>query len=201
MTPMVDLAFLLVTFFMLTTQFRATEPVMVDQPSSTSDKILPENTMLITIDTAGKVFYNISGREVRMAQLQDMATRYKVEFSEEEMNRFAIMTSFGVPITKLKEYINLSESEKAKYKSDGIPMDSLDNQLKDWILTGRIAAARHAQDLRAEGDESFRDFKDLRFAIKADGKADYIKVRKVMKVFEEQDVYRFNLITNMETEQ
>jgi biopolymer transport protein ExbD len=200
MTPMVDLAFLLVTFFMLTTQFRATEPVVVDQPASTSDKILPDNTMLITIDTAGKVFYNIAGREVRTAQLQDMATRYKIQFTDEEINRFAIMTSFGVPIDQLKGYIKLSEGEKAKFQSPGIPMDSLNNQLKDWILTGRIAAARHAQMLRSENpdDPAFRDYKDLRIAIKADGKADYQKVRKVMQVFEDQDVYRFNLITNLE---
>ena len=203
MTPMVDLAFLLVTFFMLTTQFRATEPVVVDSPKSTSDKILPENTMMVTIDTAGKVFYNISGREVRAAQLEEMGRRYNMTFDAEDVKRFSIMTSFGVPMKDLQAYIRLSESEKTAYKSPGIPMDSLDNQLKDWIFTGRIAAARHAQKLRNENpdDPTFRDFKDLRIAIKADGKADYVKVRKVMKVFEDQDVYRFNLITNLEQEQ
>ena len=36
MTPMVDMAFLLVTFFMLTTQFKPDEPVKVSQPSSIS---------------------------------------------------------------------------------------------------------------------------------------------------------------------
>ena len=43
MTPMVDLAFLLVTFFMLSASFRSSEPVDVDVPTSISDKIIPEN--------------------------------------------------------------------------------------------------------------------------------------------------------------
>ena len=49
MTRMVDLGLLLVTFFILTAKFRPNEPVLVDTPSSTSELLLPEQIMLVTI--------------------------------------------------------------------------------------------------------------------------------------------------------
>lgn len=208
MTPMVDLAFLLVTFFMLTTQFRATEPVTVDMPKSQTDKLLPENTLMVTVDTAGRAFFNISGNEVRRRMLQEVGTRQnpQITFTEDELQRFSIMTSFGTPIKDIKKYIMMSESERTKYNAEvskGIPMDSLNNELSTWILAGRRSAALYAKDVLGKDPDSKvgKDLKDLRIAIKADGKADYMKVRKVMKVFEDQDVYRFNLITNLESEQ
>ncbi|HSI90816.1 MAG TPA: biopolymer transporter ExbD, partial [Adhaeribacter sp.] len=46
MTPMVDLAFLLVTFFMLTTKFAPEETLVVDTPSSISEIKLPEKDVI-----------------------------------------------------------------------------------------------------------------------------------------------------------
>lgn len=55
MTPMVDVAFLLLTFFMLTTQFREPEKVAVTLPSSHAQVRVPmSNVMLLTIDKDGK---------------------------------------------------------------------------------------------------------------------------------------------------
>ena len=42
MTPLVDVAFLLLTFFMLTTQFKPPEEVVIELPSSHSEFKLPE---------------------------------------------------------------------------------------------------------------------------------------------------------------
>ena len=50
MTPMVDLAFLLVTFFMLAASFRSNEPVDVTIPSSIGDKEVPEKTLIMVIN-------------------------------------------------------------------------------------------------------------------------------------------------------
>lgn len=57
MTPMVDVAFLLLTFFMLTTQFRPPEEVEITLPASHSEIKLPEsNTMTINVSDSGKIF-------------------------------------------------------------------------------------------------------------------------------------------------
>jgi biopolymer transport protein ExbD len=200
MTPMVDLAFLLVTFFMLTASSKVSEPVVVDTPSSTSDKLLPQNVIMVTVDDKGKAYYNINNYDVRIKTLEKMGTQYKVDFTKKEKEEFAKMTSFGVPIETLKQYLNMEESERLKVKSPGIPLDSLHNQLGDWIQFGRIEAAKQARTQKEKAESLGREFKyePIRFAIKADGKANYISVKDVIKVFTDKEIYRFNLITNLE---
>jgi len=200
MTPMVDLAFLLVTFFMLTATSRVTEPVVVDTPSSTADKLLPKNVVLISIDDKGKPFYNINNGDVRKKTLQKMGQQYKITFTEKELTTFSGMTSIGVPIAQLKQYINMPDADRVKVKSPGIPHDSLHNELGDWIRFGQIEAARQAKAEKERAESLGREFKyePLRFAIKADSKTNYIAVKDIIKVFTDMDIYRFNLITDLE---
>ena len=200
MTPMVDLAFLLVTFFMLTASVRVSEPVVIDSPSSTSDKLLPDNVIMITVDEKGKTYFNINNAEVRVKTLEKMGQQYKIVFTDKEKKRFGGMTSFGVPIASLKKYINMEDPERIKSISPGIHLDSLHNELGDWIQFGRIEAARQAKTQQDKAKSLGREFKyePLRFAIKADGQANYIAVKDVIKVFTDKDIYRFNLITNLE---
>lgn len=200
MTPMVDLAFLLVTFFMLTASVRVSEPVVVDSPSSTSDKLLPDNVILVTVDTRGKAYYNINNPKVRTNTLEKMGQQYKITFDDKEKKEFAKLTSFGVPISQLKQYLAMSENDRAKFTSPGIPLDSAHNELGDWIQFGRIEAARQAKEEKDKAESLGKEFKyePIRFAIKADGEANYIAVKEVIKVFTDKELYRFNLITNLE---
>lgn len=66
MTPMVDIAFLLLTFFMLTTQFRPPAEVEVMLPDSHSEIKLPESDVLtITIAKEGDLYLGVDSQFLR----------------------------------------------------------------------------------------------------------------------------------------
>jgi len=66
MTPLVDVAFLLLTFFMLTTQFRPQEEVTIILPSSHSEFKLPESdVMTINIAEDGRLFLGLDSQIMR----------------------------------------------------------------------------------------------------------------------------------------
>ena len=124
---MVDLAFLLVTFFMLTTKFRPDEPVIVDQPSSVSQIPLPDKgVLMLTIDANGRVFFNVEGQQIRKDILARLGSHFNMTFDEKETKRFAVLTSIGMPMNKLKEYLNAGDEERKVMNAatKGIPIDS-----------------------------------------------------------------------------
>lgn len=182
MTPMVDLGFLLVTFFMLTATAATEEPVAVDMPSSVSEIKLPQtNILTISISKDGKVFFNLDGKFTRQSLLERIGQQYGIQFTENEIARFGVMSSsFGVPIQNLKEVLAMNSEERANLEQPGIPVDSLNNQLRDWIIFSRMSNP------------------GLRVAIKGDQDSNYPVIEKVMNTLIDNNVNRFNLITNKE---
>lgn len=203
MTPMVDLAFLLVTFFMLTASFRMAEPVVVDPPSSIGQVDLPDNHIMVTIDNSGRAYFGISNSTAKMNALREMAKRYKVDFTEEQIVKFSGLPSFGVDLKDLPKYIDCTEDERKKFQPQkGVPLDTItpNNQLKDWINLGGTEAVRVYEAAKAKSKESNAEFKaeKPRYAIKCAAKTKYIFVKDVIKTFTDLKLYQFNLITTLE---
>lgn len=185
MTAMCDVAFLLLTFFILTATAKQQEPLPVDTPASTVQTKLPESDLATITVGKGKVFYDLKGRDVRKKALELMGQKYGITFTEDEANRFALMEGFGVPIQNLKQIIAMTSSERNKKDlQPGIPKDSLDNQLKEWIYNSRIA------NIEVNDNE-------LQIAIKGDAKEEYPQIRKIMDILQDQKINSFNLVTGL----
>lgn len=202
MTPMVDLAFLLVTFFMLAASFRSDEPVQVSTPSSISDKIIPENVIMVTIDKGGRVFFNMSDPEARKELLQNMAGKYKIGFTEEQLEKFSFMSTFGCTMKELPGYIDLPSENRARVNTKGIPLDSLDNQLKDWIFYGNIAALNTGQtayqEAKLKGESPDPNEFKPKYVLRVDGGAVYAHAQNVINVFRELKLNNLNFVTTTE---
>lgn len=202
MTPMVDLAFLLVTFFMLTASFRMAEPVTVDPPSSIGQVTLPDNHIMVTIDDKGRLFFGISNSTAKMAALTKMGEKYGVKFTPEQIKKFSGLPSIGVDLKDLPRYIDASENERTSFQPQkGIPNDTLKNpQLKDWISFAGKEAVMAYNAAKEQAEAAGSDFKaeKPRYAIKCDGKTKYILVKDAIKTFTDLKIYQFNLITSLE---
>ena len=181
MTAMCDVAFLLLTFFMLTSNFVAKEPIVVAIPSSVSEIKIPERDIVtVLIDAEGKVFFGLDTQQDRKEVLDNVGKAYSISFSEQELTEFSKITSSGVPIEKMKAFLALStEARDSKEAALGIPTDSLNNQFKVWMKTARQINPK------------------LRLAIKADQQTPYKVVKGVMTTLQDINENRYNLITSL----
>jgi biopolymer transport protein ExbD len=189
MTAMCDVAFLLLTFFILTATAKVPEPLPVDTPSSTVQTKLPDTDLaMLTVgksDGKEQVFFGVKGKEIRMATLDYMAQKYKMTFTDQERTQFSLVDEFGVPIEGLKQLLAMKSADRAKKGvQPGIPCDSLNNQLQDWVQYARKANIDVNQ-------------KELQFAIKGDAKEEYPQIKKVMDILQDQKINSFNLVTGL----
>jgi biopolymer transport protein ExbD len=190
MTAMCDVAFLLLTFFILTATAKSPEPLPVDTPSSTVQTKLPETGLvMITIgksDGKEQVFYGMKDRAIRSGALEYMSQKYKVNFTDQEKAQFALVEEFGVPVEGLKQLLSMKAADRAKKGTQpGIPCDSINNQLQDWIQGARRANIEEGAD------------KELQFAIKGDAKEEYPQIKRVMDILQDQKINSFNLVTGL----
>jgi len=99
MTPMVDVAFLLLTFFMLTTQFRPPEDMTIELPLSHSAVKLPESdVMIITLTKDSRITLGLDAQTLRARLFgEENKLRTSVEVGQQELADFLIRARVANP--------------------------------------------------------------------------------------------------------
>ena len=184
MTAMCDVAFLLLTFFIMTAKVRTEDPVPIDIPKSSIQQPIPESDFATISVGSQKAFFGMEGVDLRKQTLIQMGEIYKTTFTPDELNRFSTLTSIGVPFAQLHQFIALSADDQKKLNKPGIPRDSVSNELFNWIREARKAtvALHNVQ---------------LRIAIKGDSKEEYPVIKDVINILQKQKVNKFSLITSL----
>lgn len=184
MTPFVDVAFLILSFFMLATKFKPPEAVDIKFPSSVSSKELePKDAMMVSIDPTGRVFFSMQV-EKDNTPIKDVITNLNTSrnlgLTSAEINAFIKDPNVGVPFAKLKPYLALSEEQRKTYKAEGVPvMDTLNNELYFWIRDAYSAFSG----------------KKINYLIKGDNKSTYPVFKNVIWAFKRNDILKYFLVT------
>jgi biopolymer transport protein ExbD len=187
MTPFVDVAFLILSFFMLATKFKPPEPVEITTPGSVISQKLPENNaVLIIVDSANRVFFSVLSEKDKTkfdAVIQDVNATQSLGLSTTEMAHYRQTYAVGVPFGSLKSLLAMDPKEQGSVKQPGIPvLDSANNQLFWWIAASKKAFA---------GEK-------LNYLIKGDGKSKYPAFEAVISALKRNDEFKYNLVTSLD---
>ena len=181
MTAMCDVAFLLLSFFILTTKFKPSEAIAVETPSSVSSKVAPnKDFVLVTIDKDGKVFLTIDDKQKRETIANSLNATKNLGI---DVNAFKNASFVGASFSGLKSFLSLSEENRKGDQLPGIPCkDSTDNELIVWMQVVNEAYAGAKMDLLLKGDNV----------------AKYPAFKNVLTAFKRNNIQKFQMVTNPE---
>ena len=187
MTAMCDVAFLLLSFFILATSFKPEEALEVTTPKSVSTKILTDdNTVLITMDKEGKVYFSVDdeNKAQKEAIIEEINIQKSLNLTDAEKKNFTRVGSFvGVPFAQLKSYLATDPENIKKVKQPGIPVtDTLNNELTVWV---RAAVG------------AFQN-KKMNILVKGDNDAKFPSFKGVIDAFKKNEQFKFSMITDPE---
>jgi biopolymer transport protein ExbD len=186
MTAMCDVAFLLLSFFILATKFKPPEALKVDTPPSVFTKIAPEkNVVMIVIQKDGKVFFSVSDANPHEKAdiIDEINTQKNLGLTASEKAAFSKNpTSYiGLPFGQLKQYLSMTPEAQKRVNLPGIPVkDSTNNELVDWM---RAAAG------------AFQGTK-MNILVKGDNASKYPSFQGVIIAFKKNDQMKFQMVTN-----
>ena len=187
MTPFVDIAFLILSFFIMATKFKPPEPVEITTPGFVLSQALPEsNAVLISIDSTNKVYYALlSEKEPEKFDdvINGVNSTQNLGLTPTEIRNFRKTYMVGVPFAGLKSFLNVDPNEQAKVDQPGIPvLDSTNNQLLWWIRLTK---------------DAFKG-QPLKFLIKGDGNSKYPAFEAVVDALRKNEEFKYELVTSLE---
>ncbi|NAW51273.1 biopolymer transporter ExbD [Elizabethkingia argentiflava] len=182
MTAMCDVAFLLLTFFILTTQFKEPDVENITTPSSISEKKLDDkNLMTISVTPDGRYYFTpVDNNDEKVQVLNKMGEKYGVSFSKADQKAFVTSSGIAAGVNQLPQYLGLGDEQRKVLKGATVPMDSVNKQLIDWVKFS-LEVNPAAQ-----------------LAIKGDAKAQYPKFKALFEGLRDINFYKFVLITSTE---
>jgi biopolymer transport protein ExbD len=187
MTPFVDIAFLILSFFIMATKFKPPEPVEITTPGSVLSQKLPEsNAVMISFDSSNRVFFSVlSEKDPKKADaiIQGVNATMQLGLSPAEMGNFSKTFAIGVPFGGIKQLLALDVKDQGQLKQPGIPvLDTANNQLITWI---------------GESKKAFAGEK-LNYLIKGDAKSKYPTFEAIVNALKANDEFKYNLVTALD---
>ncbi len=180
MTPFVDVAFLILSFFMLATKFKPEEPIEVTTPNSVSSIVLPEkDAFMVSIDKEGRAFVSVDNPAFRQVLIQNLNTTRNLGLTPAEMKTFVNAPSVGVPFNQLKNLLAMDPEQAKKVKQPGVPCaDSTGGELYFWVRDALSAYSGRKLNLliKADNDTKYPDFKNILNAFKKNDQNKFLLV-------------------------
>lgn len=186
MTAMCDVAFLLLSFFILATKQKPPEVLAVKTPTSVSSTAAPEKSILVTMTKDGKVFLMLGDETKKGAIIEDFNTTRGLQLTGPELARLKRTEFIGLPVNKIKSAMNLQEDIPATLM-DGIPTDSSNNELAFWFRS--VTNAYKGEDQRKLQEM---------ILVKGDGEALYPVFKNVKQALKANEIFKFRIVTEGE---
>lgn len=186
MTPFVDVAFLILSFFMLATKFKPPAAVTITTPKSVSSEKLKEtDAVLIEFDSTGRVFFTMNTKkaadiDLKRDLINEVNKNRNLGLTEREMQNFRNYSMVGSPFAQLKQLLALPKEQRDKVKQPGIPVDSTNNELATWIGAAKVAFQGH----------------QVFYMLKGDNNAKYPTFKGVIEAMKANDEFKYKLITD-----
>ncbi len=182
MTAMCDVAFLLLSFFILTTKFKPSEAIAVTIPKSVAAKVAPTKDFVqVIFDKDGKVFLEMDDQNVKETIANQLNSTMNLGL---DVKAFKNALFFGAPFSGLKAFLALPEDQRKGNLLPGIPVkDSTNNELTAWMR----------QVLSA-----YQGKKNIAFLLKGDNMAKFPAFKSVITAFKKNDILKFQMVTSPE---